>query len=223
MHGSICMPTSLMKKVRWNATLRLSGKNLMWVKFACGVNVALDLFLFFLPSFFGFDWLVEWACIDEGQDLARGHCYKYNSTRAADGCCHDLRTVRDFISLGSWSSPISRGAFASRSSGLAVSEHFWSCLWSDTAADRNSKHSHSPRHTHGHAHASFSTAAKLLRGFQTPRHVTHTLAVICKCPLSAERTVYFFLNKWPHTLRGRLILRIQLSHICFPTVHTTEW
>lgn len=30
-------------------------------------------------------------------------------------------------------------------------------------------------------------------------HVSHTLTVICKCPLMAERTVYFFLNKWSHT------------------------
>lgn len=72
-------------------------------------------------------------------------------------------------------------------------------LWSDTAADEKSKHSHSLKHTHGHAHVSFSTAPELLRGFQTACHVSHTLTVTSKCTLMAERTVYFFLNKWPHT------------------------
>lgn len=143
-------------------------------------------------------------------DFTTGHCHKYKSTRGGDGFCHVLEKSEGFH-MCPFPILFSQHAFLP---DRAVSEPYWSThththehpftlipvfLWSDTAADEKSKHSHSLKHTHGHAHVSFSTAPELLRGFQTACHVSHTLTVTSKCTLMAERTVYFFLNKWPHT------------------------
>lgn len=93
------------------------------------------------------------------------------------------RTVRAFIRVHTLSLLISKGCFSSRyQSSIKDNTHTFTpipvSLWSDTAADQKSKHSHSLKHTHGHAHASFPTAPKLLRAFQTACHVSHTLSFL---------------------------------------------
>lgn len=139
-------------------------------------------------------------------DFTTGHCHKYKSTRGGDGFCQVLEKSEGFHMCPFPITSIFPACNSSRSSHIrAISKQTHAhehpstlipvFLWSDTAADEKSKHSHSLKHTHGHAHVSFSTAPELLRGFQTACHVSHTLTVTSKCTLMAERTVYFFLNK----------------------------
>lgn len=69
-----------------------------------------------------------------------------------------------------------------------------SCGWTQLQKQNPNTHI-SLKHTHGHAHASFPTAPKLLRGFQTARHVSDTLTDIWKCPLKAEKDCLFLFKQ----------------------------
>lgn len=182
---------------------------------------------FFLwgPHHFWFDWLVEWACPNEGKILSMGHCLEYKSTRGADGCCHVLVN-----SEGLHRHPVFLPMLnffqifqTSHIGALLRLTHTHSpllpgCLWSDTAADWKCKHSHSLKHTHGHAQAFVSTVERL-SNFTSCQ--SHPHSYLQNDPLMAERTVYFSFNKWPHTQRGCLILLAQLLQICFPSACVT--
>lgn len=151
----------------------------------------------------------------KGLISAKGHCCKYKSAGGADGCRHVWENSEGLHTRPFLITPNFQGCISSRPPGQAVSGPYrnWHThthtdirtlssllvVRAQLQIKKKNLNIHILLNTHNPAHASISTAPKLLRDFQTACHVSHTLVVICKCPLMAERTVYFFLNKWPHT------------------------
>lgn len=89
-------------------------------------------------------------------------------------------------------------------------------LWPDTAADQQSKHSHSLKHTHGHAHASFSTSPQLSRSFHSACHVSHTLSYLQMPSDGGKDCLCLFKQVTTHQRTQYIVLCVGLLLICFP-------
>lgn len=105
-------------------------------------------------SSFRFEKLVEWARLDEGTVFATGHRHKYKSAWGADGCCRVWENtegphMRPHLHHCSFPMSVCPQGLEDR----PEQSHFKAdtqrshpvSLWSDTAAQEKSKHSHSLR------------------------------------------------------------------------------